>query len=194
MRVFAAAVVIFCAALAGPGLAEEPGKTPGDTRWIVDFDGAVEGAEGCRITADASNDALLAAREDVRKHPKVSWDTLRAIMRNTVRVKLIERPEDDFEAYIVVVAGMELDRPMTLSVDGAEVHRFAPGSCKDVKKGVTGCRADAASSAPILSALAAGERLTVEYTVRGDTEPNAIHADLAALPAALARCRGGETG
>lgn len=194
MRDFAAAAFLFCAALAGPGLAEEPGKAVEDTRWIVDFDGAVEGAEGCRITADASNDALLAARADVRKHPKISWDTLRAIMRNTVRVKLIERAEDAFEAYIVVVAGMDLDRPMTLSVDDAVVHRFAPGTCKDVKKGVTGCRADAAASVPILSALSAGDRLTIEYTVRGDTEPNAIQAGLAALPAALARCRAGETG
>ncbi|MDA0704124.1 MAG: invasion associated locus B family protein [Proteobacteria bacterium] len=190
MRVFAAAAFLFCAALAGPGLAEEAAE---DTRWIVDFDGAVEGAEGCR-TADASNDALLAAQADVRKNPKVSWDTLRAIMRNTVRVKLIERPEDAFEAYIVVVAGMELDRPMTLSIDGAVVHRFAPGTCKDVKKGVTGCRADAKASAPILTALAGGDRLTIEYTVRGDGESSEIHAGLAALPAALSRCRAGETG
>ena len=93
----------------------------------------------------------------------------------------------------MVVAGMDLDRPMTLSVEGAVVHRFAPGASKDVKKDVkkdvTGCRADAVASAPILSNLVAGDRLTIEYTVRGDTEPNAIHAGLAALPAALARCR-----
>jgi hypothetical protein len=187
----AAAAVLLCAALGGPVAAEE---AAGETRWVVDFDGAVEGAEGCRITADASNDALLAARADVRANPKVSWDTLRAIMRNTVRVKLIERAEGAFETYIVVVAGMDLDRPMTLSVDGAAVHRFAPGACEDVKKGVTGCRADTASSVPILAALAAGERLTIDYTVRGDIEPNAIHTGLAALPAALARCRAGETG
>jgi hypothetical protein len=94
LRVLAAAAFLFYAALAGPGLAEEPGKPAEDTRWIVDFDGAVEGAEGCRITADASNDALLAACADVRKHPKVSWDTLRAIMRNTDRVKLIEPAQE----------------------------------------------------------------------------------------------------
>lgn len=191
MRALAAATALLCAVLAGPVFA---GNAVGETRWIVDFDGAVEGAEGCRITADASNDALLAARADVRENSKVSWDTLRAIMRNTVRVKLIERPEDAFETYIVVVAGMELDRPMTLSVDGAEIHRFAPGTCEDVKKGVTGCRADTAAGAPILAALAAGDRLTIEYTVRGDARPNAVHTGLTALPAALARCRADESG
>lgn len=170
------------------------GEPPEETAWVVDFDGAVEGAAGCRITADAMNPALRAARAEVGKDPKVSWDTLRAIMRNTVRVKLIEVEGGAFELLVVVVAGMELDRPMTLSVDGAPVHRFAPGACKDVKKGVTGCRTDPDTTAPVLDALRAGHRLSIDYTVRGDAVPNAIFTGLDALPAALDRCRSGEAG
>jgi hypothetical protein len=191
LRGLAAALLVLTAVLAWPA---SSGEAIEDTRWIVDFDGAVEGAEGCRITADATNAALRAARAEVGKDPKIGWDTLRAIMRNTVRVKLLEVATGEFELLIVVVAGMELDEAMALSVDDSTVHRFAPGACKDIKKGVTGCRADAEAAGPILDALAVGERLTIDYTVRGDAASNAIHAGLPALPAALARCRAGETG
>ncbi len=157
------------------------------TSWIVDTAGE-GGAGACRITADATNEALRAAKRDIEASGTVSHASLAAIMRNAVRLKLT-RAGEGFTLLLVVVAGIELDRPVALGIDGEPVLAFPGNACTDIKRGVSGCPASVADTARFLARAEGARAAHARYTPRGEDGRNEMLFGLAGLAAALAECR-----
>jgi hypothetical protein len=158
-----------------------------DTAWIVDTTG--EGGTGaCRITADATNEASRAAKREIAASGTVSQESLAAIMRNAARLKLI-RVGEGFELLLVLVAGIELDRPVALDIDGEPVLAFPGGACADIKRGVSGCPAGVSDAARFLVRAEGARAAQASYTPRGEDGLNEVLFGLAGLASAVAECR-----
>lgn len=181
-----AAAVLLLAASHGVAAAEADEEAPA-TSWIVDTTGE-GGAEACRITADATNEALRAAKHDIEETGTVSHGALAAIMRNAVRLKLT-RAGEGFALLLVVVAGIELDRPVTLAIDGVPVLAFPANTCADIKRGVSGCPAGVVDTARFLARAKGARAARARYTPRGEDGLNEVFFGLAGLTATLAECR-----
>ena len=159
-----------------------------DTAWIVDTTG--EGGTGaCRITADATNEASRTAKREIAESGTVSQESLAAIMRNAARLKLT-RGGEGFELLLVLVAGIELERPVALDIDGEPVLAFPGGACGDVKRGVSGCPANVAETARFLASAEGARAARARYTPRGEDGQNEVFFGLADLAAALDECLG----